>query len=105
MDILKGTDTAATAYLRKTTSPKLIASFRPVIEESLKKVNATRYWKDVFKTYNRFTSNAVDIDINNYVTTQALNGLFYYVAQEEVNIRKNPAGRVNDILKKVFGNQ
>lgn len=104
LNILRGTDTAATGYLRKSTTPELIASFKPVIEASLKKVDATKYWTDIFTTYNRFSSNHVDTDINSYVTTQALNGLFYYVAQEEVNIRKNPAGRVTDILKKVFSN-
>ena len=104
MGILRGADTAATGYLRKSTTPELTASFMPVISESLKKVDATKYWKDVFTTYNRFSSKPVDTDINSYVTTQALNGLFYYVAQEEVNIRKNPAERVTDVLKNVFGN-
>ena len=46
-NILRGSDTAATGYLRKTTSPELITAFRPVIEESLRKVDATKYWKDV----------------------------------------------------------
>lgn len=104
VSILRGTDTAATAYLRKATSPELVASFRPVIEESLKKTDATKYWKDVFTAFNRFSSRPVDTDINSYVTTKALNGLFYYIAQEEVSIRKDPAGRATDILKKVFAN-
>ena len=103
LTILKGSDTAATGYLRKTTSPELVNAFRPIIEASLKKVDATKYWKDVFNTYNRFTSNPVDTDINSYVTNKALDGIFYYVAQEEIGIRKNPAERVTDILKKVFG--
>ncbi len=103
LSILRGTDTAATAYLRKSTTAELTDAFRPVIEESLKKVDATKYWKDVFNTYNRFSSTPVDTDINSYVTTKALNGIFYYVAKEEVDIRKNPADRVTDILKKVFG--
>jgi hypothetical protein len=102
LNILHGTDTAATGYLRKTTTPDLIASFKPVVEESLKKVDAAKYWKDVFTTYNRFSSKPVDTDINSYVTGKALDGIFYYVAKEEVNIRENPAGRVTDILKKVF---
>ncbi|MEP6928020.1 MAG: DUF4197 domain-containing protein [Ginsengibacter sp.] len=105
LNILRGSDTAATGYLRKTTSPELISAFRPVIEESLKKVDATKYWKDVFNTYNRFTSAPVDTDINSYVTTKALDGIFYYVAQEEIGIRKNPAQRATDILKKVFGSK
>jgi hypothetical protein len=104
LNILRGTDTAATGYLRKTTTPQLTSAFMPVIEASLKKTDAAKYWNDVFTAYNRFSSKKVDTDINSYVTGKALDGIFYYVAQEEINIRKNPAGRVTDILKKVFGN-
>ncbi|MEP7252506.1 MAG: DUF4197 domain-containing protein [Ginsengibacter sp.] len=103
LNILRGTDTAATGYLRTATTPELVAAFRPVIEESLKKVDATKYWDNVFTAYNKFSSTPVDTDINSYVTTKALNGIFYYVAQEEVSIRKNPAARATDLLKKVFG--
>jgi len=102
LNILGGTDTAATAYLRKTTTSQLTTSFMPIVEESLKKTDAAKYWKDVFSAYNRFSSKPVDTDINSYVTGKALDGIFYYVAQEEINIRQNPAGRVTDILKKVF---
>ncbi|MGN6603705.1 MAG: DUF4197 domain-containing protein [Ginsengibacter sp.] len=102
LQILRGTDTAATAYLRKTTTPQLTEAFKPIIEASLKKVDATKYWKDVFSAYNRFSSKPVDTDINSYVTSKALDGIFHYVAEEEINIRKNPAERVTDILKKVF---
>jgi hypothetical protein len=105
LNILRGSDTAATGYLRKTTSPELTGSFRPVIVESLKKTDAEKYWKDVFNAYNKFSSKPVDTDINSYVTGKALDGLFYYVAQEEVSIRKDPAARVTDILKSVFGSK
>lgn len=104
LQILRGTDTAATGYLRKTTSPQLTSAFMPVIEASLKKTDAAKYWNEVFTAYNRFSSKKVDTDINSYVTGKALDGLFYYVAQEEISIRKNPADRVTDILKTVFGN-
>lgn len=103
LQILRGTDTAATAYLRKTTTTQLTAAFMPVIQASLKKTNAAEYWNKVFSAYNRFSSKKVDTDINSYVTGKALYGIFYYVAQEEINIRKNPADRVSDILKTVFG--
>ena len=102
LNILRGSDTAATSYLRKATSPELITAFKPIIEESLKKTDAAKYWKDVFTAYNRFSSTPVDADINSYVTQKALDGIFHYVAVEEVNIRKNPADRVTDVLKKVF---
>ncbi|MEO7960128.1 MAG: DUF4197 domain-containing protein [Ginsengibacter sp.] len=103
LSILKGSDTSATAYLRKSTTLELTDAFRPVIEASLKKVDATKYWTDVFEVYNKFSSTPVDTDINNYVTGRSLDGIFYYVAKEETGIRKNPAQRINDILKKVFG--
>lgn len=104
VNILRGPDTAATGYLRKTTTPNLVDAFKPVIEAALKKTDANKYWNDVFTTYNRFSSKPVDTDINSYVTAKALDGIFYYVAKEEINIRKNPAGRVTDVLKKVFAN-
>ncbi len=103
LSILKGKDTAATSYLRGSTTAQLTAAFKPVINASLQKVNATKYWKDVFNTYNRFSVTKVDTDLGSYVTSRALNGIFYYVADEEKKIRTNPAERVSDILKKVFG--
>jgi hypothetical protein len=102
--ILKGADTAATSYLRKSTSAELTSAFTPIVESSLQKVNATKYWKDLATVYNKFSSTPVNTNLNAYVTERALNGIFYYVADEEKKIRQNPAARVNDILKKVFGN-
>ena len=103
LNILKGTDTAATGYLRKTTSNPLTDAFRPIVQTSLAKTDATKYWKDVFSVYNKFSSEPVDTDINSYVTSKALYGIFYYVGEEEKKIRKDPVARTSDILKKVFG--
>jgi Protein of unknown function (DUF4197) len=105
--ILKGSDTAATAYLRKSTSVQLTASFKPIIDTSLQKTGATKYWKTLFETYNKLptTFHKVNTDLSSYATEKALDGVFYYVAVEEKNIRKNPAAQVTDLLKKVFGGQ
>ena len=103
LNILRGTDTAATGYLRKTTTNPLTDAFRPVIQASLAKVDATKYWKDVFSVYNKFSNEPVNTDLNAYVTEKALYGIFFYVAEEEKKIRKDPAARATDILKKVFG--
>lgn len=104
LSILKGGDNAATNYLHDKTTIALIASFRPVIEASLEKVDATKYWNTVFTTYNKFSSDKVNTDLSAYVTERALAGIFYQVGQEEQKIRKDPMARTSDILKKVFGN-
>jgi len=104
VNILKGPDTAATGYLRKTTSAQLTAKFRPVIDSSLQKTGATKYWKQIFDTYNKMPLvQKVNSDLPSYATAKALDGVFYYVAVEEKNIRTNPAAQVDDLLKKVFG--
>ena len=103
--ILRGSDSAATVYLKGRTTASLTNAFRPVIESALQKTNATRYWKDVFETYNKLptTFNKVNPDLSGYVTDKALIGLFWQVALEEQKIRKDPAARVTEILRKVFG--
>ncbi|MFI5187306.1 MAG: DUF4197 domain-containing protein [Chitinophagales bacterium] len=102
--ILKGGDFAATNYLKEKTTASLTEAFRPVIEKSLKKVDATKYWNTVFTTYNNFSSEKVNTDLSAYVTDKALSGIFYQVGQEEQKIRKDPVARTTDILKKVFAN-
>ena len=101
---MKGGDSAATKYLREKTSRELTEAFRPVIENSLTKVNATKYWNTVFTSYNKFSSDKVNTDLPAYVTEKALAGIFYQVAQEEMKIRKDPLAHTTDILKKVFSN-
>jgi len=101
--ILRGGDFAATSYLQKKTSSPLTEAFRPVIENSLKKVDATKYWNTVFTTYNKFSSDKVNPDLAAYVTEKSLAGIFHQVGLEEQKIRKDPMARVTDLLKKVFG--
>jgi hypothetical protein len=104
--ILKGGDTAATGYLRGRTTGELNAAFRPVIEQSLEKVNATKYWNTLITSYNKVNilgGQKINPDLSAYVTDKALNGIFYQVALEEKSIRKDPLARGSDILKKVFG--
>ncbi len=104
VNILKGSDTAATAYLRKSATPQLTKAYTPVIDSALQKTGATKYWKDVFDTYNKIPLvSKVNPDLSSYVTQKAIDGIFYYVAQEEIKIRKDPAAQVTDLLKKVFG--
>ncbi|MER3463617.1 MAG: DUF4197 domain-containing protein [Chitinophagaceae bacterium] len=102
LSILRGNDLAATNYLKDKTSSPLTEAFRPIIESSLQKVNATKYWNTLFTTYNRFNPNKVNPDLSAYVTEKALTGIFYQVGQEEQKIRKDPAARTTELLKKVF---
>lgn len=102
--ILKGGDSAATQYLRQKTTASLALAFKPVIEKSLEKTGATKYWNTVFTSYNKFSFNKINPDLSSYVTEKAMSGIFYEVAQQEAQIRKDPLARTSDILKKVFGN-
>ena len=102
LSILKGGEFAATNFLKDKTMAALTEAFKPVIEASLQKVNATKYWNTVFTTYNKFSNDKVDPDLLEYVTAKALSGLFYGIGQEEQKIRKDPMARTTDLLKKVF---
>lgn len=103
LSILRGGDFAATDYLKKNTTSQLTEKMRPVIEQSLSKVNATTYWKDVFTAYNKLSRQPVNTDLAAYVTERSMAGVFYSIGQEEQKIRKDPAAQVTDLLKKVFG--
>ncbi|MBB1283998.1 DUF4197 domain-containing protein [Flavisolibacter sp. BT320] len=100
--ILKGGDFAATNYLKSKTLAQLTEAFRPVIEQSLQKVDATKHWNTLFTTYNKFSAQKVNPDLTAYVTEKAMTGIFYQVGQEEQKIRKDPVARTTDLLKKVF---
>ena len=101
--ILRGGDFAATNFLKEKTTAKLTASFSPIVGKSLVTTDATKYWKDVFSVYNTFSNQPVNTDLTAYVTEKALEGLFYNIGLEEQKIRTNPAARITDLLKKVFG--
>jgi hypothetical protein len=104
MNILKGEKNAATQYLHKSTNTALTEKFKPIIKVSLDKVGATKHWETVFSTYNKIPLvEKVNPDLEEYVTEKAIQGLFIQVAKEELQIRENPAARVTDLLKKVFG--
>ncbi|HEX8460135.1 MAG TPA: DUF4197 domain-containing protein [Segetibacter sp.] len=101
--ILKGGNFAATNFLKSKTTANLTEAFRPVIEQSLAKVNATKYWNTLFSTYNTFSTQKVNTDLSAYVTEKALAGIFHEVALEEQKIRTDPAAQTTNLLKQVFG--
>jgi hypothetical protein len=102
--ILRGDKDAATQYLIRTTSNQLKEKFHPVIENSLNKVNATKYYGDIVTTYNKVPFvEKVNPDLDDYATDKAVEGLFKLIAVEEGKIRDNPAERTTELLRKVFG--
>jgi hypothetical protein len=101
--ILRGGDTAATAYFRQATTQALFNTFKPVINNALSKTNATAYWNEVFSLYNKISTKPVTTDLSAYVTQRAIDALFYEIKNEEIKIRTEPAARVTDILRRVFG--
>ena len=102
--ILTGGKGAATSYLKEKTYENLYAEFNPVIVESLDKFQARKYWGDAVNVYNKipFTQQKVNPKLDDYVTTEALKGLFSMVEQKENDIRENPIERTTALLKKVF---
>ena len=107
LGILQGANNAASVYLERKTRSALESEFTPVVKRAIARVEVTKYWKPIADAYNTTTiftgEKAVNPDLDKYITEKALDGLFYYIAQEELKIRKNPLARVTDILKRVFG--
>jgi hypothetical protein len=103
LSILKGNDDAATQYLKQNTQALLLDKFKPIVENSLHKVSATKYWEQLVMAYNRMPMvEKMNPNLSEYATQKAIDGIFIVVAEEELQIRKNPAARVSAILKKVF---
>lgn len=102
VNILKGADTAATAYLKTSTTVPLTNAFKPIIETSLQKTDATKHWSTLVNAYNKFSFRKLNPSLSDYVTEKALTGIYSQIALEEKNIRQNPAARATDLLKKVF---
>lgn len=102
--LLSNDKKSATTFLKNATSASLNSAFRPVIDKSLKSVDATKYWGDVIYTYNQIPLvQKVNPDLTSFVTEQALEGLFLMVEKEEIKIRDSISARTTDIMQKVFG--
>jgi hypothetical protein len=101
--ILRGNDTAATDYLKSKTFNELYQSFKPSISSSMNDVGVTRTFKEMMDKTRRIPFlKKESVDLDHYVTSKALDGLFTMVGQEEKKIRKDPAARVTELLKTVF---
>lgn len=105
-NILMGNESAATSYLQTSTSSALYGKFNPVIKSSFAKVGADKIWANIITKYNSIPLvNKVNPDLTDYVTNQAMNGVFKMVAVEEKNIRTNINSRTSTLLQNVFAMQ
>lgn len=105
-NILTGDNTAATTYLANKTTDQLYSKFNPVITSSLDRVGATQVWSNIIQRYNQLPlTSDVNPDLADYVTKEALEGVFTMIAIEEKDIRTNFAARTTDLLKRVFALQ
>ncbi len=105
-NILVGADNAATQYLTANTETALYNKFNPVIKNSFSKVGADKIWTQLITKYNNIPLvQPVNSDLTDYVTQQALEGVFTMIAVEEKEIRNKVSSRSTDLLKKVFALQ
>ncbi|WP_086478398.1 DUF4197 domain-containing protein [Arenibacter amylolyticus] len=104
--ILMGPDNAATQYLEQTTQTQLYDAFHPVIEQSFTKVGADQIWNNLIHRYNSLPfTNSVNPDLTDYVTQEALQGVYTMIAVEEQQIRNQVSSRTTALLKRVFALQ
>jgi hypothetical protein len=101
--ILSGGDTAATDYFKAKTTDQLTAAFQPVVEKTMDQNGVTKQYKALTDQYQSIPfAKSQSFDINKYVVGKALDGLFYELAEQERQIRKDPAARTTSLLKEVF---
>jgi len=102
--IYKGPEDAATRFFQRKMSSPLAEQMRPVVEESLSEVKAVQAYDDVMRQYQSipFVPD-VKADLTGFVVEKGMDGIFYYLARAEAEIRKDPAKQTTDLLKRVFG--
>ena len=105
---------SATDYFQRKTTPELTTAFTPIVKQTMEQNSVTKQYDDLIGKYQSGAignlgsmlgghSATPSLDINSYVVSKSLDGLFYEVGQEELKIRTNPAAQVTPLLKQVFG--
>jgi len=104
--ILQGGDTSATEYFRQKTGADIHRAFKPVVSSSLEQVGAVKSYRLMMDKFNSipFAGSMVTFDLDDYVVSKAVDGLFTMLGEEERKIRTDPAARGTELLRKVFGN-
>lgn len=105
LNIVKGGNNSVTNFFKEKTRSQLLTAFAPSINQSLNKLEATKYYSTLISSYNGFptTAKKLNPDLAGYVVEKATDALFDQIAKEEANIRANPVARTTEILRRVFG--
>jgi hypothetical protein len=102
--ILNGNETAATEYFRTSTGGELRQRFKPIVEEKMSQVGLYQLYNELSNYYNNLTVVAKPaLDLDDYITDKALDGLFTVLGREEKKIREDPVARTTELLRRVFG--
>ena len=102
--ILNGPDDAATQYFQSAMGPRLAEAMRPIVDDSLGQVGAVRAFNELLAQYRQIPfAPAVDADLTGHVVDLGMQGIFHYIAQEEIAIREDPLKRTTALLRRVFG--
>lgn len=101
--ILSGGQDSATQYLDKSSREQIRAKFLPIVKQSTDKVGVAQQYNALAKKAPMGLLGGKSDSVENYVTEQALDGLFKMIAQQEESIRQNPAAAATSLAKKVFG--
>ncbi|MFD0933422.1 DUF4197 domain-containing protein [Psychroflexus salinarum] len=105
-NILLGEKTAATAYLKDKTQTELYLKFKPIVKDNFQKVGADQIWENVIQRYNQVPfTKSVNPNLTDYVTNEALKGVYKMIGLEEIQIRNNLNERSTDLLRRVFALQ
>jgi hypothetical protein len=106
LEILQGADNAATLYFQEKTSEQLTATFKPIVETAMTEIGVTKLYQTLEDNVTGLVplglGELIDIDLSQYVTDKALDGLFHMLAEEEKKIREDPEARVTDLLEQIF---
>ena len=103
VSILNGSDNAATEYLKGKCSAALYINFQPMVNKSIKEVGLMKYWDSLINSYNKIPfTKSININLEEYIVKETVNGIFVLMAIEEEKIRNNPKYRETELLKKIF---
>jgi hypothetical protein len=101
--ILSGNNTAATEYFKEKTTGQLTDAFTPVVKKTMSENGVVKQYDALTEQYKNIPfASSKSLDIDHYVVSKALDGLFYELAEQEKQIRTNPAARTTNLLKEVF---